>query len=309
MKVLFKGNTTTGTEWLKYRKIGASSIHHLVESDRYQKGLIDKPEYSSPWILYQDLKGYYKPKFSDFMKDKLEFGHFAEDFIRDKFKEVAERQGIKGIRKTIKSNKVLGHSQKEYATCTLDGWVLLNNGKKVPLELKTGDSFQWDKWNGDTLPDKYYSQCQWILAITDSPFMYILGWINNRFTKVFKVERDENFINIIFNLAENFWNEHYLKDKEPELIGNKIEAEALGIIYEIPATEKKTLINTSLGKEEIKTLQDSLKEFKEIEKTSKKKIDSFKIRIKKEMLSKGINEMLVGNLKAKLNKRGALTIG
>lgn len=306
-KVLFKGNTTNQGDWLEYRKIGASAIHNLVEADRYSKGLIEKPEYSSPWVLYQELKGFYKPQFSDFMQDKLDFGHFAEDFIRGKFAAVAERQGITGIKSVEAGDEVLGSVQHEFMTCTPDGWVEMKSGEYIPLECKTGDSFQWNEWSGDTVPDKYYSQCQWILECTGKPYMFILGWINNRFTKVFTVEKDENFIKKMLEIAGNFWK-NFMANIEPELVGNKIEAEALGELYIVPVKEPEKVELTELDPEAVKILVKSLEELKEIEKEIKKPAESIKIKIKKEMLSKGLKIMAVGNLTAKLDSRGYLKL-
>lgn len=306
-KVLFKGNTTNQGDWLEYRKIGASAIHNLVEADRYSKGLIEKPEYSSPWILYQELKGFYKPVFSDFMQDKLDFGHFAEDFIRAKFAAVAERQGITGIKEVTAGDEVLGSTEHDFMTCTPDGWVEMKSGEYIPLECKTGDSFQWQEWSGDTVPDKYYSQCQWILECTGKPYMFILGWINNRFTKVFTVEKDENFIKKMLEIAGNFWK-NFMANIEPELVGNKIEAEALGELYIVPVKEPEKVELTELDPEAVKILVKSLEELKEIEKEIKKPAESIKIKIKKEMLSKGLKIMAVGNLTAKLDSRGYLKL-
>lgn len=306
-KVLFKGNTTNQGDWLEYRKIGASAIHNLVEADRYSKGLIEKPEYSSPWVLYQELKGFYKPVFSDFMQDKLDFGHFAEDFIRAKFAEVAERQGITGIKEVTAGDEVLGSSEYEFMTCTPDGWVEMESGEYIPMECKTGDSFQWQEWSGDTVPDKYYSQCQWILECTGKPYMFILGFINNRFTKVFTVEKDEKFIQIMLEIAGNFWKK-FMANIEPELVGNKIEADALGELYIIPSKEPEKVEDTSLEPEAVALLKKSLQELKDIEKEIKKPAESIKIKIKKEMLSKGLKIMNVGGLTAKLDSRGYLKL-
>ena len=304
--VLFRGNTTEQGEWLKYRAIGASSIHNLVENDRYSKGIINKPEYSSAWILYQELKGFYKPTFSDFMQDKMDFGHFAEDFIRGKFIEKAMQQGMTGFKNVTAGNEVLRHKDFEFATCTPDGWIEMENGYFIPLECKTGDSFQWNEWSGDTVPDKYYSQCQWILSITDKPYMFILGWINNRFTKVFTVERDDNFINQMFKLASSFWKD-FKAGIEPKMVGNKIEADALGLVYEIPK-ETKIEVESEIDIEAVESFNKAIAELKEIEDNRKPLIDSFKIKIKKEMFEKGVQVMTVGNLTAKLDKRGYLKI-
>lgn len=302
--VVFKGDTTNRGEWLEHRVIGASSIHNLVEADRYKQGWIEKkPEYSSPWILYKTLKGEYEPSFSEIMQDKLEFGHFAEDFIRAKFPEKATFP----VYEVIPGNEVIRHKKYEFATCTPDGWVSTDEGW-FPMECKTGDSFQWEEWSGDTVPDKYYSQCQWILEVTGKEKMYILGWINNRFTKVFTVVRDQEFINYMFGLAKEFWD-NFQNNIDPELVGNKVEAEALGIAYEIPkATTEK--IKSDLALNLADELLNSITELKQVEEKAKPKAESIKIMIKKEMLEKGVSLMELGNgLIAKLNKRGALTIG
>lgn len=305
---VFKGNTSEQGDWLKHRVIGASSIHNLVEADRYLKGWINKkPEYSSPYILYKTLKGKYEPVFSSLMQDKLDFGHFAEDFIRSKFLEKAKLQGIQNLIEVRPADEVIKHKDYEFATCTPDGWIRTIKDEWIPLECKTGDSFQWEEWSGDTIPDRYYSQCQWILEITGKPYMYILGWINNRFTKVFTVQRDSQFISYMFDLAKNFWKD-FQEEREPELVGNKVEAEYLGIAYQIPI-ENKTVIKTEIDNNLINEFTEALGELKEIENKNNDTIGAFKVKIKKEMLEKGSSIMELGNgLIAKLDKRGYLTI-
>lgn len=305
---VFKGNTSDQGDWLQHRVIGASSIQNLVEADRYSKGWINKkPEYSSPYILYKTLKGEYEPSFSPLMQDKLEFGHYAEDFIRSKFLEKAKLQGIQGLIEVRAADEVIRHKEHEFATCTPDGWIRTIEDEWIPFECKTGDSFQWEEWSGDTIPDKYYSQCQWVLEITGKPYMYILGWINNRFTKVFTVKRDQEFIDYMLELASSFW-ENFKNNIEPELVGNKVEADYLGIAYQIPYEAKK-VIKTEIDNNLINEFTEALGELKEIENKNNDTIGSLKVKIKKEMLEKGSMIMELGNgLIAKLDKRGYLTI-
>lgn len=302
---LYRGNTKNQGEWLNYRKIGASAIHNLVEADRFQNGWIDLPNYSSPWILYKQLKKEYKPVFNDLMVDKMNFGHFAENFIQANFLSKMEAEGIEGFDKVTGSNEVVGNPAYPWATVTPDGWARIKEtGEWIPLEYKTGDSFQWDNWKGETIPDKYYSQCQYLMAVLDKPYMFILGWINNRFTKVFKVEKDPEFISYMMGLAEKFWNENYLAGVEPGLIGSKVEADALGKVYQFSTVEVKEVPETEITAEEQEKFQAATAALKKLESTEK----AFKIKLKKEMLEKGLNKINFAGGSAKFDKRGALRV-
>ena len=111
----------------------------------------------------------------------------------------------------------------------------------------------------------------------------------------------------MLELASSFW-ENFKNNIEPELVRNKIEAEYLEIAYQIPYEAKK-VIKTEIDNNLINLFTDALGELKEIENKNSDTIESYKIKIKKEMLEKDTMIMELGNgLIAKLNKRGALTI-
>ena len=111
----------------------------------------------------------------------------------------------------------------------------------------------------------------------------------------------------MLNIAREFWVK-FNQDIEPELIGNKIEADALGELYIIPQREPEKVENTELEPEAVALLEKSLQELKDIEKEIKKPAESIKIKIKKEMLSRGLKAMNVGGMVAKLDSRGYLKL-
>ena len=100
----------------------------------------------------------------------------------------------------------------DFLIANLDG-VLKDkeNGEYGVLEIKTTNAFNYKDWDGDVVPQYYYAQVQHYLMLTGYKFAYIAVLIGGNHYKDFKIERNEEDIELIRNKASEFYNENILK--------------------------------------------------------------------------------------------------
>lgn len=140
-EVLFTGECSGDTEWLNYRRIGATDVSILVLDYSWRNGFIDKPDnYNSPLMMYLERKGKYKRELSFDNIVSMNFGHYAENFIIQNIPELFKREFNIEVQEVRKGNQVVANPQYPLWTCTPDSWVKINN-EWYPVELKTGNSY------------------------------------------------------------------------------------------------------------------------------------------------------------------------
>lgn len=160
----------------------------------------------------------------------------------------------------------------DFLIANLDG-VLKDkeNGEYGVLEIKTTNAFNYKDWDGDIVPQYYYAQVQHYLMLTGYKFAYIAVLIGGNHYKDFKIERNEEDIELIRNKASEFYNENILKLIPPMPDGsdaymNHLKKKAMEIenneVIEFSYLEEKAQKVKDLGKEinNLKKEQDLLKE-------------------------------------------------
>ena len=274
-EVLFAGECSGDGEWLEHRKIGATDTAVLVCDNAYRNGLSDRPDkYTSPFLMYLERKGLYKREVSFTSQVAMDFGHYAEDFIIAHLPVLFEKEfGIK-VQAVKKGNQVVWNKEYPLWTCTPDSWVKIN-GEWFPVELKTGNSFTSYEWEREEVPNKYFAQVQQQLAVLGKEKGFLVGFVDNRFTRVYEITKESKLIQIAYELTKNF---QYCVDNniDPELNGCEAECDYLkkefqgfGNKYEkIPGIDiSNKELNNYFSLEETK--KEISKEAKEIEKDMK----------------------------------------
>ncbi len=100
-------------------------------------------------------------------------------------------------------------------------------GEKAGLEIKTAGVDQAKYWKDDDIPDAYYLQCQWYMAVTGYDLWYIAVLIGGNEARWTEVERNQEQIDILIKEGEAFWK--LVQDKTAPLPdGSKSAGEALG---------------------------------------------------------------------------------
>lgn len=219
--VLVSTKNMSKSNWLKWRSKG------LGGSDAACICGINK--YKSPVELWMEKTGQIKPKESG---EAAYWGTILEPIVR---KEFSLRSNLKV--KIIKS--MLQHSKYDFMLANLDGVVIDPECGECIFEAKTASVFKSDQWKDDNIPQEYMLQIQHYMAVTGYNKTYIAVLIGGNQFKYKVVERDDELINMLIKLEEDFW-EHVVTNTPPPMDGSEASKELLNKLY--PLSNAKTQI-------------------------------------------------------------------
>lgn len=185
-------------EWHEARShgIGASDVAAIL-------GL-------SPW---QTPLGVWRTKMgvpNDIPEDLAYFGHALEPviarWIEDKRPEVGKVRGGFSARSTV----------VPHLTASPDRTARDENGRIVPVELKTSSAFGREKWAGG-VPLFYEAQVQAQCFVLDAPFGWLAVLHGGNEPELYRIETDWEFINDhLIPKTREFWEQHVLTKDAPE---------------------------------------------------------------------------------------------
>lgn len=206
---------TSREEWLEARsgRIGGSDASALVGLNPY-KSNVD---------LWREKTGRITmPDISD--KAVVRYGHDAEPHLRALFAlDFPEYEVF------YEDNNIWLNDRFPFAHASLDGWLRDKDGRAGILEIKTTEimqSMQKEKW-ADRIPDNYYCQCLWYMAVLEADFCILKAQLKYRFrdgqtllhTRHYHIEREDvrADIDMLLKAAERFYG-FMRAGKEPPLI-------------------------------------------------------------------------------------------
>ena len=174
-------------DWLAIRNssVGGSEIATAIGASRW----------SSPFELWTLKTG--RVERVKESNDAMYWGTVLEPIIREEF---AKRTGF-NVKTT---NYIFASRTHPFMTANLDGFVELGNGECAVLELKTAGSYAETDWQ-DGLPIEYFTQVQHYMFVTGMSKAYVAVLIGGNSFKYLEVQRDDASINIIVQLATEFW--------------------------------------------------------------------------------------------------------
>lgn len=213
----------TREEWLSIRGLGGSDASVLI----------NKNPWKSKLQLFMEKTGKSKPKdLSD--NTYVKKGNKLEPLIR---KQVAIYLGSDlKVTNPPKSNWLFRRLDKPYMTASLDGLITNKKTKETyPLEIKTHlirNAQDKAEWESGHLPDTYYCQCLWYLAVTGAKRIILVAnlenysfdgetrRLNNVDQRYYYMEREplEQEIEYLEQEATTFWEENVMKGVMPEII-------------------------------------------------------------------------------------------
>ena len=263
---------------LREKRIGGSDIGAILGVNKY-KSIID---------VYID-----KTEGSNFEGNEATFwGHMHESTIMkvfaQKHKEFIVYQAPYSI-------------IDDFLIANLDGVLKdKNTGDYGVLEIKTTNAFNYKDWEGDIVPQYYYAQVQHYLMLTGYKFAYIAVLIGGNYYKDFKIERNEEDIELIRNKATEFYNENLLKKIPPMPDGSDaymqhLKKKALEI-------ENNEIIELVGFEEKVEMLKNVTREKKELEKTE----NLLKEEIMLEMIREKTLKAVVGKSKFNILSKKSL---
>ena len=205
--------------WLKNRNkfIGGSDVACILGLNPYKSNL----------ELYREKIGLVAPP--DLSGNAaVEYGTKAEEHIRALFKLDYPNLTVEYV-----ENNSWHNSKYPFAACSLDGWSTeKETGRKGILEIKTANitsKAQAEKWKDGKIPDNYYCQVLFYLAVTEWDYVDLRANLKYDLpgkdlfiiTKDFHIERtDPNVEDDIVTIMEATakFAERLKKNEEPPLL-------------------------------------------------------------------------------------------
>lgn len=201
------------SEWLKERakRIGGSEAGCLVGANPYCTN-VDLWELKTGRREADDLE---ENRF-------VRYGTEAEDHLRSLF-----ALDYPEIKVMYEPNNLWLNDDYAFAHASLDGWLEDEDGRFGVLEIKTAtisSPVQKMQWEG-RIPDRYYCQVLWYMAITDASFAILkaqLKWETDDVfcvTRHYRIDREEvgNDIDLLMAAGRRFYG-YVQRDEKPPLV-------------------------------------------------------------------------------------------
>jgi putative phage-type endonuclease len=189
-------------EWLNLRKTG------LGGSD--SGAVCGLNPYSSPLQVFYD-------KTSEEVQDKdsesMRQGRDLEEYVARRFMEETGK-------KVRRSNFMYRSEEHPFMLADVDRLVV---GEDAGLECKTANAYNADKWKDGKIPAHYMIQCYHYMAVTGKKNWYIAVVILGQEFKYAKISWDEEMIQNLITVEENFWKNHILTGKAPQPNGSEAD--------------------------------------------------------------------------------------
>lgn len=245
-------------EWLQLRRkgIGGSDIAAILGISPYRSAL----------SVYYDKVGE-APEQEDNLA--MELGRELEPFLRRKFEKwmIAHEECTIEV---LEEKNILQHPEHGWMLANIDGKFEHPELGLCGLELKTAGEYQREYWENEQLPDDYYSQVQWYLAVTFLQTWYVGYLVGNRKFDVLKVPRNEEVIETLITRGKDFWENNVLVKVPPAPAGFNSDTAILKKLY--PEEERAKTI-------ELHNMQSYYDEYKQLSKQQKElkvKIETIK---------------------------------
>ena len=123
------------------------------------------------------------------------WGTILEDIVAQEF---AKRTGYK----VRNNNFTLQSEQYPYLLANIDREIV---GLDAGLECKTANAFKAEEWQGDSVPDAYYIQCQHYMAVTGKASWWIACLVGGNTFYYKEIKRNEEIIQAIIDTGAEFW--------------------------------------------------------------------------------------------------------
>jgi putative phage-type endonuclease len=206
MKKLVSTNNLSHEEWLRYRKMGIGG------SDA--GAICGLNPYSTAIHVYADK---IKEEIEDNDNEAMRQGRDLEEYVARRF---TEETGLKVRR----ANSIFYNEEHPFMFANVDRLLV---GELVGLECKTTNILNADKWKDGDVPPHYLIQCYHYMAVTGAKAWYIAVLILGKEFKYARIERDEEIIQNLIQLEEEFWNNHVCARVMPEPDGSKAAEEVI----------------------------------------------------------------------------------
>lgn len=213
MKILVKTKEMSRKEWLEWRRkgIGGSDVSIIAGINKFK----------SVFQLWLEKTG--QIKLEETESEYAHFGTVLEPIIK---KEFIQRTG----KKVRAKRQILQSEEYPFMLCDLDG-VIYEEGEMCIFEAKTASAYKQNIWEKE-VPVEYVLQVQHYMAVTGAKKTYVAALVGGNHFYNYIIYRDEELINLIIRMEQEFWENYVLTRKEPIPDGSEATASYLNKKYE-----------------------------------------------------------------------------
>lgn len=154
--------------------------------------------------------------------ERFYWGHRQEKMIADEFRI---RTGM-----TVRSYPwMLKNTVHPWLLANPDR-IVVDGGEVGGLECKNVHEFMSKEWQGEDIPDTAAVQCHHYMMVTGLKFWWIAALIGGCRFVYRRIERDEDIMNDLFSVEEEFWG-MVQKKIMPAIDGSDISSRVLKSLY------------------------------------------------------------------------------
>lgn len=203
-------------EWLKYRKggIGGSDAGAICGLNPYRTAI----------QVYNDKR---TNEIEEFDNEAMREGRDLEEYVARRFVEATGK-------KVRRANAMFCDEENPFMLADVDRMIV---GENAGLECKTASPFSADKWEDDKIPLSYQIQCYHYMSVMNADRWYVAVLIYGTEFKVYCLERDEEMIQNLIHLENDFWNNHVQAGVIPAPDGSKLADKVLAEYFSDPVDE------------------------------------------------------------------------
>lgn len=203
-------------EWLQYRKqgIGGSDAGAICGLNPYRTAM----------QVYFDKTS---EEIEEFDNEAMRQGRELEDYVAKRFSEATGK-------KVRRANAMFYNETHPFMLADVDRMIV---GENAGLECKTASPYMAEKWKDGKIPISYQIQCCHYMTVCNADAWYMAVVILGQGFQYYKLERDEELIEDLIRVEQDFWENHVLKHQMPAPDGSKTADSVIAEYYKESAGE------------------------------------------------------------------------
>lgn len=200
MKKLISTLNIDKESWLRYRKqgIGGSDAGAVCGLNPYRTAI----------QVYYDKTS---DTIEEFDNEAMRQGRELEEYVARRFCEASGK-------KVRRANAMFYDEKNSFMLADVDRMIV---GENAGLECKTASPYMADHWRDDNIPLSYLIQCYHYMSVCNADAWYIAVVIYGKAFKYYRIERDDEAIELIIQIEKDFWYNHIIPKVLPDPDGSK----------------------------------------------------------------------------------------